>query len=261
MDTTDSLTRVWMAAFLHYMAYRPVIVRHGCANFHHEVYFKMAVDGSLLSMSDNACVFRLLHMLLDDEVSACRIMGHLCKTWLFHFDDINISIQTFLDDVFFAPIQLTLTKENIGIWPTVNALLTISPEILSVQQMSMVRDVPKSAGTFFSLQVGVVADTPMWCNCELNTELDESTGSRFYLLKGFLKSLVLEIEQSCQDNNTLRCMLNQLRIALLSSVSSALHIHSCNHKDRVTLLRIVQNNLQADVNLSTDSVINNWLKT
>jgi hypothetical protein len=200
-----------------------------------------------------------MHMLLDDESSAMRIMKQLCKTWLLHYDDIDTCIQTFFDDVFFAPIQLTLTKENIAIWPAVNALLTLqNTNILSAEQMSIVRDVPKNAGTFFALRVGVVADTPMWTSCVLNQELDDSTGNRLYLLKGFLFALLDEIKQ-CDTESTLCCMVNQLRISLLSSVSSALHVHACKNRARVDLLQVMQHNLQSPADLNPDTVINTWL--
>lgn len=213
-------------------------------------------------MSDKACVFRLMHMLLDDEASALRIVGHLCRSWLLHHDDISTCIQAFLDDIFFAPIELTLTKDNISIWPTVNSLLTLqNTDIFSIDQMSMVRDVPKSAGSYFVLRVGVVADTPMWTSCTLNSELDESTGNRFHLLRAFIASLVQEITTFCTSDSMLHCMLGQLRSALLSSVSSALHIHSCDNKDRVALLKSVQINLQTCADLSASNVVDAWLNT
>ena len=213
-------------------------------------------------MSDRACVFRLMHMLLDDEASAKRIVGHLCDTWLLHHDDIGMCMQTFFDDVFFAPIQLTLTKENISIWPAVNALLTLqNTSIFSVDQMGMVRDVPKNAGSFFVLRVGVVADTPMWTSCTLNKDLDESTGSRFYLLKAFVSALVQQVNTFSNNERMLHCMLSQLRAALLSSVSSALHIHSCHNNERVALLQSMQRNLQACTDLGIHNVVDLWLGT
>lgn len=190
-------------------------------------------------MADQAWwLHKLLHSVLNDEQTVLRVVKYVCRGWLLQYDDIQTCISVFFADVYFAPIELMLTEEHIGLWPKVNSLLALNlHDLFDPTQLAHIRDVPKQAGSLFSLQVGVVADRPMWTKCTVNRELDESTGDRLQLLRAFVKTMVEEVTTSYEkEDSTCTHVLRQLRLSLMGGISAARHVHSCEMACRLRLL-------------------------
>lgn len=237
----------------------------------------------LRNMSDQGWwLHKLLHSVLDDEQTMLRIITYVCKGWLFQYDDMQTCITTFFTDIYFAPIELVLTEEHIGfceicarpvacpprpricacvrVGPKVNSLLALNLyDLFTIVQLGHIRDLPKQAGSLFSLRVGVVADRPMWVNCTINKQLDESTGNRLQLLRAFVKTLVEEVTKSYQhDDNMCTHVLQQLRTSLMGAIDTALYAHSCDMPCRIKLLEATREALAKQTHVSAESMDDMW---
>ena len=236
-------------------------------------------------MSDKGWwLHKLLHSVLDDEQTALRIITYVCQGWLFQYDDIQTCMAVFFADIYFAPIELVLTEEHIGLcknlffflhcWktcipfsqlcacagPKVNSLLALNlHELFTCAQLAHIRELPKQAGSLFSLRVGVVADRPMWINCTINKELDKSTGNRLQLLRAFVKALVNEVTKSYQhQEHVCAHVMQQLRMSLTSAIDAALHAHSCDMACRVQLLTATRDALAKQPHVGVEAMDAIW---